>query len=39
MGESFGVNLFCQGESVAAGFGKAEEFFKPGGAGCLEMQA
>ena len=34
-----GIDLFGQREALAAGFGQADQFLQPGGAGGLEVQA
>ena len=39
MGEGFSIDFFGEGEAVAAGFAEADELFKPGGSGGLEMDA
>ena len=39
MGEGLSVDFFGEFEAVAAGFGEADEFFKPCGSGGLEMNA
>jgi hypothetical protein len=39
MRERFSIDLFGESETVAAGFGEADEFFEPRGSSSFEMHA